>query len=92
VEPQRLLEFRWGTHLLRCELIAVEDGCRLLFSNSFEDASWGALNATGWEYCLDNLDLLLKGATLLKFAAVWQKKFSRYVEKFEPRAEGEPRD
>ena len=108
VEPQRLLEFRWGSHLLRCELIAVEDGCRLLFSNSFEDASWGARNAVGWEFCLDNLDLLLKGATLVKFGvAVWQKTFSRYVEKFEPRfgpqqampeshpgaaAEGESRD
>ena len=32
VEPERLLEFRWGTHVLRCELIPDGDGCRLLFS------------------------------------------------------------
>ena len=84
-DPPRLLEFRWGTHLLRCELIAEGDGCRLLFSDSFEDASWGARNATGWEFCLENLELLLKGAATAKFVAdVWQKKFEHYVGKFEP--------
>lgn len=85
LDPPRLLEYRWGTHLLRCELTADGDGCRLLFSESFEDASWGARNAAGWEMCLDNLELLVQGATLAKFVAeVWRKKFARYVGKFEP--------
>ena len=61
LDPPRLLEYRWGTHLLRCELTADGDGCRLLFSESFEDASWGARNAAGWEMCLDNLELLVQG-------------------------------
>lgn len=85
VDPPRLLEFRWGKHLLRCELIAEGDGCRLLFSETLEDASMGARNAAGWELCLENLDLLLQGASLASFALdVWQGKFARYVKKFEP--------
>ena len=87
VEPPRLLEYRWGQHVLRCELIAEGDGCRLLFSESFEDASWGARNAAGWEMCLDNLELLLRGAAIAKFAVeIWKRKFDHYVDKFEPKA------
>jgi hypothetical protein len=34
--------------------------------------------------CIENLDLLLEGGALAKFAAdVWRAKFKRYVEKFE---------
>ncbi len=84
VDPPRLLEFRWGNHLLRYELTPDEDGCTVRFTHSFEDPSWGARNATGWEMCFDNLDLLLEGAGLVKFAmGVWRTKFARYVEKFE---------
>lgn len=85
VDPPRLLEFRWGTHVLRCELVADGDGCRLLFSESFDDASWGARNAAGWEMCLGNLDRLLRGAAPAEFDVdVWRKKFARYVAQFEP--------
>ncbi len=86
VEPYRLLEFRWGDSHLRCELTPDGDGCRLLFSESLDDPSWGARNAAGWEMCLENLDLLVEGLTLAKFAVdVWQRKFGRYVKKFEPK-------
>ena len=85
VDPQRLLEFRWGDHYFRCELIEQESGCTLLFSESFDEPSWGARNAAGWEFCLQNLDLLLDGAALAKFALdEWQKSFARYARKFEP--------
>ena len=84
VDQPRLLEFRWGTHLLRFELAPDGSGCRFRLSESFEDPSWGARNAVGWEMCLENLDLVLQGAALLKFAAdVWRTKFRHYVEKFE---------
>ncbi len=87
VEPPRLLEFRWGDHEFRCELVPHEGGCRLLFSESFEDASWGARNAAGWEMCLDNLGLVLDGAAVAKFAVeVWKERFAHYVSKFEPDA------
>ncbi len=85
VDPPRLLEFRWGDHLLRCELIAEGDGCRLLFSETLGDASTGARDAAGWEMCFDNLDLLLQGVSPASFALdVWRGKFEQYVKKFEP--------
>ncbi len=85
VDPPRLLEFRWGTHLIRCELIADGDGCKLLFSEILDDASMGARNAAGWEICLESLDTVLQVGAIAKFAwDVWQAKFKRYVKKFEP--------
>jgi len=84
VEEPRFLEFRWGTHVLTYEITPDGEGCRLRLSESFEDPSWGARNAAGWEMCLENLDLLLEGVGIVKFAAkVWRPKFDRYVAKFE---------
>ena len=94
VEPGRLLEFRWGKHVLRCELIPDGGGCRLLFSENFEDASWGARNAAGWEFCLESLEALLEGAALAKFVlGVWRVRFEHYVAAFQPefgRQQGPP--
>lgn len=85
VDPHRLLEFRWGDGVIRCELIPDGDGCRLLFSETIGDASWGARNAAGWEMCLDNLGLLIDGAALAKFSwDAWRAKFQHYKKKFEP--------
>lgn len=85
VDPPRLLEFRWGTHVLRCELIPEGEGCRLVFSETFDDPSCGARDAAGWEMCFENLELLMQGVALAQFVAeVWRAKFERYVGKFEP--------
>ena len=96
VDPPRHLKFRWGSSLIYCELIAQEEGCRLLFSETLGDSSMGARNAAGWEMCLDNMDRLLQGAGPASFAPdVWQEKFQRYVEKFEPEVgpqQGMPED
>jgi len=84
VDKPRLLEFRWGTHLLKFELTPDGSGCLFRLSETFEDPSWGARNAAGWEMCLENLDLALEGGAILEFAAdVWRTKFKRYVKKFE---------
>ncbi len=86
VDRPRLLEFRWGSSLIRSELIAEGDGCRLLFSETLDDPSWGARNAAGWEMCLENLDLVLQGISAARFTvAVWQGKYTRYVKKFAPK-------
>ena len=96
VDPPRYLEFTWGEHLYRCRLTNEADGCTLAFSDSFDDPSMGARNAAGWELCLQNLDLLLEGAAVAKFAVdAWQEKFERYVKKFEKQAgpqQGMPED
>lgn len=83
-EPHRL-EFRWGDHGFLYELSPDGEGCHFRLSERFDDASWGARNAAGWEMCLDNLGLILDGAAALKFVAeVWRAKFDRYVQRFEP--------
>lgn len=85
VEPERLLEFRWGTSIVRCELIPDGDGCRFLFSENLEDASMGARSAAGWEWCLQNFEALLEGAATTRFVMdAWQKRFEYYVAAFEP--------
>ncbi len=83
VDEPRLLEFRWGTHPLKFELLPDRDGCLFRLSESFDDKAWGARNAAGWEMCIENLDLILEGAGIAKFAAdVWRNKFDRYAAKF----------
>lgn len=86
VEPERLLEFRWGQSVLRCELIPDGKGCRFLFSESFDDASIGARNAAGWEWCLENLQTILEGGAMARFVLdAWRGRFEHYVTEFQPR-------
>lgn len=85
VDPPRLLEFRWGTSVLRCALEATAEGTFLAISETIDDPSWGARNAAGWEMCLENLNLVLQAGTVLKFVAdVWHGKYERYAQEFEP--------
>ena len=87
VEPPRLLEYRWGESVLRCELIVQGDGCRLIFSESFEDGSIAARNAAGWDLCLENMQVVLADRAPAEFAMdAWRVSFNRYVEEFEPLA------
>ncbi len=87
VEPFRLLEYRWGQSILRCELIAEGDGCRLIFSETFEDGSIAARNAAGWEMCLANMEAVLRDRPPSEFEMeAWRVPFERYVAEFEPLA------
>ena len=85
VDQPRQLEFRWGAHNFRFEIEPRGEGSLFRLSEFFDDASWGARNAAGWEMCIDNLGLILDGAAAIKFLAeVWRTKFDRYVAEFEP--------
>lgn len=85
VDPPRLLEFRWGKYLYRCELSADGEGCRLQFTESLTDSSEGARSAAGWEMCFENFELILQGVEVAAFSVeVWQSKFESYVKRFEP--------
>ena len=87
VDPPRNLWFRWGDHFFRCELTTERGGCRLVFSDTFADASEGARNATGWNLCLANLDLILDGAAVAKFTIDrWHQRFTHYSKEFEAAA------
>lgn len=83
VDEPKLLEYSWGPHMMKYELIPEGDGCIFRLSESFDDKAWGARNAAGWEMCIENLDLILEGAAIAKFAMdAWRKKFDRYAKKF----------
>lgn len=83
VDEPHLLRFRWGTHSMKFELRPDGDGCHFRLSEGFDDKSWCARNAAGWEMCIENLDLILDGAATAKFVAdVWREKFDRYAAMF----------
>jgi uncharacterized protein YndB with AHSA1/START domain len=85
VDPPRLLEFRWGDGVLRCELKETANGCTLVFSESFTDGSIAARNAAGWEWCLGNLDQVLRDVAPTPFDMKrWRRPFERYTAQFEP--------
>lgn len=87
VEPGRLLEYRWGSSVLRFELAAEGSGCTLTFSETFEDGSIAARNSAGWELCLANLEAVGGGEPAAPFDLdAWRAIFERRVAAFEPEA------
>ena len=57
-----MLEYRWGTDLLRWELTATGDGTRLTLRHTVADLDMAAMAAAGWHLCLDVAERLLDGA------------------------------
>jgi uncharacterized protein YndB with AHSA1/START domain len=61
-EPPRLLEYTWGTEVLRWELSPDgNSGCRLVFTNIVDELGTAAAVAPGWHIGLDKLSALLDG-------------------------------
>jgi uncharacterized protein YndB with AHSA1/START domain len=61
-KPPRLLEYTWGTEVLRWELSPDGDtGCRLVFTNIGDNPGTAAAVAPGWHIGLDKLAALLDG-------------------------------
>lgn len=58
-EPPRLLEYTWGSDVLRWALTPT-GGCSLVFTSTVAQRSNAPRDATGWEGCLDNLGALLR--------------------------------
>lgn len=85
VEPPHLLEFRWGEYRIKFDLEEAGEHCVFRLSERFEDRSWAARSAAGWEMCLENLDRILDGAGASTFSAdVWRTKFRAYAARFAP--------
>ncbi len=81
-DPPRLLAFTWGPSVLRFELEADGDGCRLVFMDSLprEEA---AKNAAGWEVCLADLEASLAGEEPAGLQEDhWSELHERYAERF----------
>jgi uncharacterized protein YndB with AHSA1/START domain len=60
-EPPSLLEYTWGTDLLRWELVPTGTGTRLTLRHRVEDRDWMSKVAAGWHLCLVVAEHLLDG-------------------------------
>lgn len=60
-EPPTLLEYSWGTDLLRWELAATDTGTRLTLRHTLKDRTWAPMVSAGWHLCLDVCELFLDG-------------------------------
>jgi uncharacterized protein YndB with AHSA1/START domain len=60
-DPPRVLEYTWEGDLLRWELRPEGTGCLLLFTTVPADRANVARDATGWHFCLDNLEAAVDG-------------------------------
>jgi uncharacterized protein YndB with AHSA1/START domain len=60
-DPPRVLEYTWEGDLLRWELRPEGKGCLLVFTTIPGDRANVARDATGWHFCLDNLEAAADG-------------------------------
>lgn len=87
VEPPLLLEIRWGTDVLRFEIVPKRDTCSLHLTDTFGELGKAARDAAGWHTCLDFLESGLAGVEP-SFTTVerWKSVHPGYVEAFGPEA------
>jgi uncharacterized protein YndB with AHSA1/START domain len=83
-EPQKLLEFSWGTDTIRLEVSPDGDGCVLTLLDTFDEHGKAARDAAGWHTCLDSLERHLDSS--LAPTDRWEVLFARYGQNFPPEA------
>jgi uncharacterized protein YndB with AHSA1/START domain len=67
-EPPRLLEYTWSGEILRWELEPTADGCRLRFTDVFDDRAIAADDGAGWHVALEALGTALDGRDVDRLA------------------------
>jgi hypothetical protein len=84
-EPESLIEFRWGTDIIRLEIVPSEAGCTLTLFDTIDDLGKGARDGAGWHVCLEALAHALAGTDPPETVGErWQEVHAGYVEKFGP--------
>ncbi|TDD29560.1 SRPBCC family protein [Kribbella turkmenica] len=63
-EPPRLLEYTWGTEVLRWELVPTADGCTLHLTATHDDRPGSASFTSGWLLCFDALEKVVGGSAV----------------------------
>lgn len=86
VEPPRLLEFRWGTDVIRLELAGDARGSTLTLIDTLDDRGKAARDAAGWDECLLRLEHHLAGTTGPAPGERWKQVHPDYIERFGPEA------
>jgi len=98
VEPPTLLEYTWGTDVLRWELAPIDGGTRLTLRHTVKDRDWVAKVAAGWHLCLVVAEHLLDGDPIPPIrgeAALdygWDELNSGYAERLGIADTGNPHD
>ena len=82
-EEPALLEFRWGTDVLRFELEPDGNGTKLTLTDTITEIGKGARDGAGWHVCLDSLERHLDGAG---GSTDWRDVHRVYIERFGPEA------
>jgi uncharacterized protein YndB with AHSA1/START domain len=86
-EPPSLIEFRWGTDVLRLELAPVAQGTELTLLDVLDEHGKAARDGAGWHACLDALAAhLSRDRDARRSMANWKDVHSHYVESFGPEA------
>lgn len=73
--------FRESDDLVHIELQPHEQSCLLIFTHTFDDRAGAASYATGWNACLDGLEMLLAGKPV-EMIVDWVTEHERYIDLF----------
>ncbi len=85
-EPPSLLEFRWGTDVIRLEVAPRGGGSTLTLLDTIDGVGKAARDGAGWHVCLDHLGAHLDGRSPSPADELWLQVHPRYVGSFGPRA------
>ena len=87
-DPPHVIEFRWGTDVIRIELEPTGPATTTLtLLDTLDEHGKAARDGTGWHNCLDALDRALSGdADARDELNRWQELNGRYIERFGPEA------
>jgi uncharacterized protein YndB with AHSA1/START domain len=86
-EPPSLMEFVWGTDIVRLELRPTGGGTVLTLLDTVDEHGKAARDAAGWHVCLDSLTVHLGGGQDAREAmGKWKEVHPHYVETFGPEA------
>lgn len=86
-DAPRVLEYTWGTDVLRWELEAIGSGTRLTLHHTVDDRTMIPKVAAGWHICLDVAERALDGQPIGRIAARdalkfgWERLNAEYAER-----------
>jgi uncharacterized protein YndB with AHSA1/START domain len=80
-EPFKVLAFEWGKDTARFELYSVSEGCQLTFIETLSSFTEHTIkDLAGWHVCLDVIESLLDGRTILSREEEWKTWYMKYKE------------
>lgn len=87
IDPPAMLEFSWGTDVIRFELEPDGDGTKLTLLDTIDELGKAARDGAGWHTCLDQLEYHLDGTSPpWSPSDRWREVHPSYVEELGPEA------